>query len=101
MTASHSNEGTWLEAIALFEQARAGEHLSAMRLLETSTDPAKVVHGLLRMLAVFLRGEEPQKLDRFLDASFNTGPPPLRFPFATHATPPTEEFGEKLRGNQN
>lgn len=77
MTIQNSREGSWLEAIGLFQQVRNGDHLAGMRLLETSADPDGVMHGLLRMFTVFLRGEDPSKLDRFVDASFRAGPPPL------------------------
>lgn len=50
-----------------------------MRLQETSADPVGVVHGQLRMLVVFLRGEDAEKLERFLDASIVPRPQrPLR-----------------------
>lgn len=98
VTAETSREGAWLEAIGLFQQARAGDHLAAMRLLETSADPAAVVHGLLRMLVVFLRGEDADKLERFLDASLRAGAPPLKPPFAGQTPADTEGLADRLRG---
>ncbi|SJM71556.1 hypothetical protein [Gulosibacter sp. 10] len=70
------DEGTWMEAIALFQSAREGEHEAAAQLLRTTSDPEAVALSLLRMLGVYLRGEEPEKLDRFIDASHRAGPPP-------------------------
>lgn len=98
MSAEQTKEGTWLEAISLFQQARAGDHLAGMRLVETSAHPSTVVHDLLRMLTVFLRGEEPEKLDRFLEASFRAGPPPLANPFAEVVPADPEVLNNKLRG---
>lgn len=98
VTAETSREGAWLEAIGLFQQARAGDQLAAMRLLETSADPAAVVHGLLRMLVVFLRGEDADKLERFLDASLHAGAPPLNLPFAGQTPADTEGLADRLRG---
>ncbi|OKL52971.1 hypothetical protein BSZ39_12010 [Bowdeniella nasicola] len=98
MTAETLREGTWLEAIGLLQQARAGDHLAAMRLLETSADPVGVVHGLLRMLVVFLRGEDADKLERFLDASLRAGAPPLNPLFAGQIPADTEGLADRLRG---
>lgn len=42
MSTGQAKEGTWLEAIGLFQHAKAGDHLGGMRLLETSANP-KVV----------------------------------------------------------
>ena len=82
MPTGQAKEGTWLEAIGLFQHAKAGDHLGGMRLLDTSADPKRVVHGLVRMLAIFLRGQDPRKIDQFLDASYRAGAPPLGDPFA-------------------
>ncbi|AQQ14323.1 hypothetical protein CGLAU_01680 [Corynebacterium glaucum] len=35
------------------------------------------VWDLMRLLAVYLRDESPQKLDRFIATSHRVGPPPL------------------------
>lgn len=86
-------EGAWIEAIALFQSARHGDHASADRLLGSSSDPAAVVAGLLTLLGVYLRGEDPTKLDGFVAASHRVGPPPawgvLPHPSARPAAPPT------------
>lgn len=71
------DEGAWMEAIALFQTARDGEQDVARRLMRSASDPEAVTLSLLRMLTVYLRGEEPEKLDRFIDASHRAGPPPL------------------------
>ncbi|MGO2747119.1 pyridoxamine 5'-phosphate oxidase family protein [Microbacterium sp.] len=98
MTAETSREGTWLESIGLFQQTRAGDHQAAMRLLETSADPATVVHGLFRMLVVFLRGEDADKLERFVDASLRAGAPPLTSPVPGQTLAHAEGLAERLRG---
>ena len=69
-----SNMGAWLEAIALFETAR---ELASARLVRSSTNPEDVTLNLMRLLAVYLRDESPQKLDRFIATSHRVGPPPL------------------------
>ncbi|WP_136088860.1 pyridoxamine 5'-phosphate oxidase family protein [Auritidibacter ignavus] len=98
MTVETWRDGIWLESIGLFQQARAGNHQAAMRLLETSADPATTVHGLLRMLVVFLRDEDPDKMERFLDASLRAGAPPLGSPFVRDTAAFAEGFAGRLRG---
>lgn len=98
MTVENSNEGSWLEAIALFQQARTGDHRAGMQLLETSADPTGVVHSLLRMLTVFLRGEETAKLDHFMDVSYRAGPPPPLAPRKPQERPAQEELVTRLHG---
>ncbi|MFP5020774.1 hypothetical protein [Pseudonocardia phyllosphaerae] len=71
-----AREGAWLEAIGLFQQVRSGDHPAARRLLHSSSDPDAVTECLLRMLAVFLRAEDGEKLDHFVDVAFKVGPPP-------------------------
>ena len=61
-----SNMGAWLEAIALFETAREGDYLASSRLVRSSANPEDVTLNLMRLLAVYLRDESPQKLDRFI-----------------------------------
>jgi hypothetical protein len=70
------NEGAWLKAITLFQSVRDADHDAAARLLRTSSDPETVMLNLLRMLGVYLRGEAPEKIDRFIAASHRAGPPP-------------------------
>ncbi|MDO4611183.1 hypothetical protein [Corynebacterium sp.] len=70
------DDGAWIEAISLFRHVWAGDCVGGMRLLETSGERDAVTWGLLRMLSVFLRGEEPEKVDAFVDAAFRMGPPP-------------------------
>lgn len=73
-------ESAWLEAIALFQEVRDGNHLAATALVNTCKDHDLVVSNLLRMMSVFLRGEETDKLDRFVESSHRAGPPPVRRP---------------------
>ena len=40
------DEGAWMEAIALFQSAREGEHEAAAQLLRTTSDPEAVVLSL-------------------------------------------------------
>ena len=72
-----SNMGAWLEAIALFETAREGDYLASARLVRSSANPEDVTLNLMRLLAVYLRDESPEKLDRFIATSHRVGPPPL------------------------
>lgn len=69
-------QGSWLEAITLFQAVREGDQRTACRLLESTTDYESVTMNLLSMLGVYLRGEEPEKLDRFIAAAHQAGPPP-------------------------
>lgn len=71
-----TREGVWLEAIALFETVREGDHRAAATLLATATNRDAVMLSLLRLLGIYLRGEDGDKLDRFLAASHRAGPPP-------------------------
>lgn len=66
----------WLEAIGLFQQLQNGDYLTVRRLIETSAAPDDVVDDLLRMLIVFLRGEAPDKIERFVETAYRIGPPP-------------------------
>lgn len=76
----NDDEGPWLEAIALFESVREGRQAEAGQLLATSSDQQALMGNLLRMLGVYLRGEEGSKLDRFIAASHRAGPPPAAGP---------------------
>lgn len=69
-------EGAWIEAITLFRAIGEGDLATARRLRESTRSGDRVFDNLLRMLAVFLRGEHPDKLRLFLDASARAGPPP-------------------------
>lgn len=74
--AGQSRQYGWLEAIVLFQQLRNGDHATARRLIATSADPDLVVDDLLRMLVIFLRGEDVGKIDRFVEVAHRAGPPP-------------------------
>lgn len=71
------SEGVWLEAIVLFETVRAGDQRAAATLMATATNPDAVMLSLLRLLGIYLRGENVDKLDRFVAAAHRAGPPPL------------------------
>lgn len=85
MTADQSRQYCWLEAIGLFEQLRSGDYATARRLLQTSGEPEVVLDNFMRMIVVFLRGEEPEKMDRFVSAAYRNGPPPQPPTFARHS----------------
>lgn len=70
------DDGAWLEAIALFQAVRESNQPSASRLLESAANRDAVIGGLLSMLGMFLRAEDPAKLDQFIAASHHAGPPP-------------------------
>jgi len=76
MDADQARQFGWLEAIVLFQQVAHGDYLTAQRLLETAADPAGTVQDLIRMLTVFFRGEEDQKIENFIEAAYRAGPPP-------------------------
>ncbi|HBV10837.1 hypothetical protein CIK74_05215 [Glutamicibacter sp. BW77] len=66
----------WLEAIALFRAAHESNHQMAHTILSTSVEAETVMHHLLRLLSVYLRGESPSKIEHFISASHRAGPPP-------------------------
>lgn len=70
------DEGTWLESIALFQAIREGNQPAAVQLLHSSTNRDAVISGLLSILGMFLRAEDPAKLDKLIAASHRAGPPP-------------------------
>lgn len=74
--AGQSRQYGWLEAVGLFQQLRNGDYETARRLIATSASPDLVVDDLLRMLVVFLRGEDVGKIDRFVEVALRAGPPP-------------------------
>lgn len=74
--AGQSRQYGWLEAIGLFQQLRNGDHEMARRLIATSANPDLVVDDLLRMLVIFLRGEDVGKIDHFVEVAHRAGPPP-------------------------
>jgi hypothetical protein len=49
------------------------DYMTVCRLIETSAAPDDVVDDLLRMLIVFLRGEEPEKNERFVETAYRIG----------------------------
>lgn len=71
-----SGQSCWFEAIGLFQQLRDGDYVTARQLIATSADSDRVVDDLLRMLIVFLRAEESDKIDRFVEVAYRAGPPP-------------------------
>lgn len=85
------DDGTWLEAIALFEAIREGNQPAALRLLGSAANRDAVIGGLLSMLGMLLRAEDataPGKLDRFVAASHRAGPPPA-YGARPYLPPPT------------
>lgn len=71
-----TNDGLWIEAVALFRAAQESKHHEAQSLLGSSTDPATVVRYFLRLVGIYCRGENPTKLERFASAAHRAGPPP-------------------------
>lgn len=70
------DEAAWQQTIALFQAVREGNQPAAERLLNGNADRDAVIGGLLSMLGMFLRTEDPDKLDRLIAASRRAGPPP-------------------------
>lgn len=42
----------------------------------SQSEQQEIAHGLMRMLAILLRGEDQQKLDDFVDVALGMAPPP-------------------------
>ena len=42
----------------------------------SQNEQQEIAHGLMRMLAILLRGEDQQKLDDFVDVALGMAPPP-------------------------
>lgn len=76
MAVNQARHFKWVEAIGLFQQVASGDYLTARRLLATAADPAGTVDDLMRMLIVFFRDEEDEKIQRFVEAAYRMGPPP-------------------------
>ncbi|MDC7089220.1 hypothetical protein [Corynebacterium pseudodiphtheriticum] len=93
MSQAVDKECAWLEAISVFQQLRKGNYQAGVDALcpqkagaagatGNSGDPGseqqEIAHGLMRMLAILLRGEDQQKLDDFVDVALGMAPPPRR-----------------------
>lgn len=91
MSQAVDKECAWLEAISVFQQLRKGNYQAGVDALcpqkagvagvtGNSGDPGseqqEIAHGLMRMLAILLRGEDQQKLDDFVDVALGMAPPP-------------------------
>lgn len=104
MSQAIDKECAWLEAISVFQQLRKGNYQAGVDALcppkeagikgagveGTGVEGAKlagqseypqneqqeIAHGLMRMLAILLRGEDQQKLDDFVDVALGMAPPP-------------------------
>lgn len=104
MSQTVDKECAWLEAISVFQQLRKGNYQAGVDVLcphkgagvkgegveGTGVEGAKlagqseysqneqqeIAHGLMRMLAILLRGEDQQKLDDFVDVALGMAPPP-------------------------
>ncbi|UQV60516.1 hypothetical protein [Corynebacterium propinquum] len=104
MSQAVDKECAWLEAISVFQQLRKGNYQAGVDALcphkgagvkgegveGTGVEGAKlagqseysqneqqeIAHGLMRMLAILLRGEDQQKLDDFVDVALGMAPPP-------------------------
>ena len=104
MSQTVDKECAWLEAISVFQQLRKGNYQAGVDALcphkgagvkgegveGTGVEAAKlagqseysqneqqeIAHGLMRMLAILLRGEDQQKLDDFVDVALGMAPPP-------------------------
>ena len=103
MSQAVDKECAWLEAISVFQQLRKGNYQAGVDALcppkgagvkgegveGTGVEGAKlagqseysqneqqeIAHGLMRMLAILLRGEDQQKLDDFVDVALGMAPP--------------------------
>ena len=99
MSQAVDKECAWLEAISVFQQLRKVNYQAGVDSLcppkgaevegagveggelagqsECSqNEQQEIAHGLMRMLAILLRGEDQQKLDDFVDVALGMAPPP-------------------------
>lgn len=104
MSQTVDKECAWLEAISVFQQLRKGNYQAGVDALclhkgagvkgegvegtgvegaklagqseYSQNEQQKIAHGLMRMLAILLRGEDQQKLDDFVDVALGMAPPP-------------------------
>ncbi|MDK8845658.1 hypothetical protein QP888_03850 [Corynebacterium sp. MSK297] len=104
MSQAVDKECAWLEAISVFQQLRKGNYQAGVDALcppkgedvkgagvegvgvngaelagqseYSQSEQQEVAHGLMRMLAILLRGEDQQKLDDFVDVALGMAPPP-------------------------
>lgn len=106
MSQAVDKECAWLEAISVFQQLRKGNYQAGVDALcphkgedvkgagvegvgvngaelagqseYSQSEQQEIAHGLMRMLAILLRGEDQQKLDDFVDVALGMAPPPRR-----------------------
>ena len=99
MSQAIDKECAWLEAISVFQQLRKGNYQAGVDALcphegaevegagvegaklagqseYSQNEQQEIAHGLMRMLAILLRGEDQQKLDDFVDVELGMAPPP-------------------------
>lgn len=91
MSQAVDKECAWLEAISVFQQLRKGNYQAGVDALcppkgagvegagvegAKLAEQQEIAHGLMRMLAILLRGEDQQKLDDFVDVALGMAPPP-------------------------
>lgn len=89
MSQAIDKECAWLEAISVFQQLRKGNYQAGVDALcpregaelagqseYSQSEQQEIAHGLMRMLAILLRGEDQQKLDDFVDVALGMAPPP-------------------------
>ena len=99
MSQAVDKECAWLEAISVFQQLRKGNYQAGVDALcppkgedvkgtgvneaelagqseYSLSEQQEIAHGLMRMLAILLRGEDQQKLDDFVDVALGMAPPP-------------------------
>ena len=94
MSQAVDKECAWLEAISVFQQLRKGNYQAGVDALcppkgagvedaelagqseYSQSEQQEIAHGLMRMLAILLRGEDQQKLDDFVDVALGMAPPP-------------------------
>ena len=104
MSQAVDKECAWLEAISVFQQLRKGNYQAGVDALcphkgagvkgegiegagvedaklagqseYSQNEQQEIAHGLMRMLAILLRGEDQQKLDDFVDVALGMAPPP-------------------------
>ncbi|AZL05141.1 hypothetical protein CXR25_05560 [Brevibacterium aurantiacum] len=80
MNESAQPQGTWIEAITVFEELRAGNTDGALEVVRTCSDVERMLGYLFRLTSLFLRSARSEDIDHFIEAAHRAEPPPtLRY----------------------
>lgn len=80
MNESARPQGSWIEAITVLEELRAGNTDGALEVVRTCSDVERMLGYLFRLTSLFLKSSRPEELDHFIEAAHRAEPPPtLRY----------------------